>query len=162
MMSRSRTLSAALGALALGGALMASAEPASAGARTGTWRNGMVAGPLGVGYYGYPRFHRPYHRRRDVGGAVAAGLIGGLALGALAAGSYGYSHPVTYGGYDRPYRYSRPVAYGYARPYRYSRPATYGGYYAPAFYDERSCHVVRRRGVDAWGRAVVTRTEICD
>ena len=139
-MSRSRTLVAAMGALALGGALMVSAEPASAGARTGTWRNGMVAGPLGVGYYGHPRFHRPYYRRHDVGGAVAAGLIGGLALGALAAGSYGHSYPVTYGSY----------------------PVSYGGYYAPAFYDERTCYVVRRRGVDAWGRVVVTRTQVCD
>ena len=128
---------AVVGALALGAALVVSSVPATAGARTGTWRNGMVAGPLGVGYYaGYrPYYHgyRPYYRRHDVGGAVAAGLIGGLALGAIAAGSYGYAYP-----------------------------ATYGGYYGPAFYDGPTCYTVRRRSIDAWGRVFITRTQVCE
>ena len=76
----SRASGAVLGALALGGMLLASSVTAEAGARTGTWRNGMAAGPWGVGYYGgyrpyYPAY-RPYYRRHDAGGAVAAGLIG--------------------------------------------------------------------------------------
>ncbi len=50
-MLHSRTWRAALGALALGGALFTWTGPASAGAGTGTWRNGMVAGPYGVGCY---------------------------------------------------------------------------------------------------------------
>ena len=133
-MTLSRPSGAVVGALALGAMLLASSVTAHAGARTGTWRNGMVAGPFGAGYYGgyYPAY-RPYYRRHDVGGAVAAGLIGGLALGALAAGSYGYGYP-----------------------------AVYGGSYAPAFYDAPTCYVVRRRSIDPWGRVVLTRTQVCD
>ena len=171
-MLHSRTWHAALGALALGGACLAWSEPASAGASTGTWRNGMVAGPVGVGYYGYrggfrpghyggyhgglrPAYYggyrgyggfrtaynggynpypRPYYRRRDNGAAVAAGLIGGLALGALATAPYRYSYPATYG----------------------------GGYYGASYYDQPTCYSVRRRYIDAWGRMVVRRTDICE
>ena len=43
-------LMAGFAAMVLGGTLLTSA-PAQAGAGTGTWRNGMVAGPYGVGYY---------------------------------------------------------------------------------------------------------------
>ena len=172
-MFRSPNLSASLGALALGGALLAWTVPASAGAGTGTWRNGMVAGPYGAGYYGgyrpafggygggpigvayqpYPRGfyggyrpafyggyqpaygygYRPYYRRRDSGAALAAGLVGGLALGALATA-----------------------------PYRYSYPATYGGYYGASYYGGPVCSTVRRRGVDAWGRLVITTRKVCE
>ena len=48
---------------------------------------GYYGGYRPVGYYpryGYP-YHYPYYHRRSNTGAVAAGLIGGLALGALAA-----------------------------------------------------------------------------
>ena len=41
---------AGLAALVIGGTTLASA-PAQAGASTGTWKNGMVAGPRGVGCY---------------------------------------------------------------------------------------------------------------
>jgi hypothetical protein len=44
------TLTAGVAALALGAAAL-SAGPAQAGASTGTWRNGMQAGPGGVGCY---------------------------------------------------------------------------------------------------------------
>ena len=44
-------LTVGFAAMTLGGALLASA-PAEAGASSGTWRNGMVAGARGVGYYG--------------------------------------------------------------------------------------------------------------
>jgi hypothetical protein len=104
----------------------------------------MVAGPYGVGHYGYRTafygghggYYRPhygYHRRHNVGSAVAAGLIGGLALGALAASPYGSSHPVSY-----------------------------GGYYGSGFYGGSVCYVTTRRGVDAWGRLVRFRTQVCE
>ncbi len=38
--------------LALCEALAAWSLPAKAGSGTGAWRNGMVAGPTGVGHYG--------------------------------------------------------------------------------------------------------------
>jgi hypothetical protein len=98
-------------------ALATAPTVAEAGMRTGTWRNGMVAGPHGLAwgghhhvhghhfghyrpvhaYYGHPGYsygygyypgyyHRPYyHRRSGSGAAFAAGLIGGLALGAILA-----------------------------------------------------------------------------
>ena len=142
-MFRSGIVQAALGAVALGGTLLIGSAPANAGASTGTWRNGMVAGPYGVGHYGYRpavgRWHggyRPYHhgyRSRDNFGAVAAGFVGGLALGALATA-----------------------------PYRYSYPVTYRGYHGPGFYAAPACYTVTRRGVDAWGRLVRVRTQVCD
>jgi hypothetical protein len=61
-------LTTGLSALALGGALLLASAPAQAGASTGTWRNGMQAGPYGVGCYdarcasrnyGYRRAYRP-------------------------------------------------------------------------------------------------------
>jgi hypothetical protein len=45
-------LKAGFVALALSGAAWASSLPAQAGESTGTWRNGMVNGPYGPGYYG--------------------------------------------------------------------------------------------------------------
>lgn len=67
MFSR-KTLTAATAALTLGASVMAFANPASAG----------------------------HWRHRHHGGAVAAGVIGGLALGALAASAArpGYAAPV--------------------------------------------------------------------
>ncbi|WP_147706906.1 hypothetical protein [Microvirga massiliensis] len=54
------------------------------------YRNGYYGRP----YYGYG--YPYYHHRRSNGGAVAAGLIGGLALGALAAQAArpAYAYPV--------------------------------------------------------------------
>jgi hypothetical protein len=78
---------------------------AEAGMRTGTWRNGMVAGPYGIGWYG-PR-----------------GYYGGPAYGGWRYGGY---HPGSYGGYGYPSRFYG--GYGYA-------PAYYGGYgYDPGYY----------------------------
>jgi hypothetical protein len=142
------TLTAGLAALALGGAVLASA-PAEAGASTGTWRNGMVAGPYGAGYYGGGGYrargygYRPaygYHRSRsNYGGAAAAGLIGGLALGALATAP-AYSYPA----------YPYPPA-----------PVGYGGYYGAGAYGAPACYTVRRRFVDEWGRVFVRPTQVC-
>ena len=142
------TFMAGLAALALGGAVLVSAAPAEAGASTGRWRNGMVAGSAGVGYYGRQAYrpggygYRPsygYHRSRNRGGAVAAGVIGGLALGALAAAP-AYSYPA----------YPYP-AYPVASPY-----------YGVSAYPAPSCYTVKRRFVDAWGQVFVRRTEVCE
>ena len=59
-----------------------SVTTAQAGASTGTWRNGAVAGSR-YGYgprYGYaPRYYGGNRRGYNAGPAVAAGLVGGLA-----------------------------------------------------------------------------------
>ena len=80
------------------------------GARYGYgYRPGPVYGPgfgrygfRGPGYgraYAYRPYFRGYYGRRYpyYGGAVAAGLIGGLALGALSYPYYGYGYPYGYG-----------------------------------------------------------------
>jgi hypothetical protein len=101
--------------LATGG-LALSTTPAEAGARTGTWKYynpGYRGGYAYRGGYGY-RPHYGY-RRGYGGGAVAAGLATGLALGALgaaaAAPSYGYA-PV-YGGYAPACYWTRQAGYDY-------------------------------------------------
>jgi hypothetical protein len=126
------TLAAGLAALTFGGALLASVA-AQAGETTGRWRDGSYATPYGIvrPYHGYG--YRPHYRRgSDVGGAAAAGVIGGLALGALAA---------------------RPA---------YSYPTRPGGYYGANAYDEPDCYTVRRRFVDDWGRVIIRREQICE
>ena len=118
-------------ALVMGGSLMITA-PATAGESTGRWRNGMVAGPYGPGYYGQRHAYRPHYgyRRHNNGGAVAAGVIGGLALGALASSAY-------------------------------AAPA-YPSYYGAGAYAAPSCYMVRRRFVDEWGRVIIRREQICE
>ena len=141
-------LTAGAAAMTLAGALVTSA-PAEAGASTGRWRDGSYATPHGIvrpraaynhraANYG----HRPYYRRdrSNVGGAVAAGLIGGLALGALAS-TPAYSYPA----------YSYP-AY----------PASQPGYYRTQVYPAPSCYTESRRYVDEWGRRVTRRTQVCE
>jgi hypothetical protein len=77
---------------------------------------------------------------RSRGGAVAAGIIGGLAAGALIGGAIANSYPPP------------PPAY-YAPAPAYAPPPTY--------YVEPACRVERRRVWDgyAWH---VRRVEICD
>lgn len=65
------------------------------------------------GYYGYGGYYRPY------GGAVVAGTLLGLGVGAALAAPYYYRPPVVYA----------PPAY-YPPPYAYA-PAPY--YYAPRY-----------------------------
>ena len=72
------------GAVLVGGAVAVQTTPAEAGASTGTWKYGAPYRGYRGGYayrggYGY----RPY--RRYGGGAVAAGVATGLALGAVGA-----------------------------------------------------------------------------
>ena len=140
MVCMKRVLTVGAAALVLSGSLIAAA-PATAGESTGRWRDGSYATPYGIVRpqrefrpqrdYGY----RPYHHRRrsNAGGAVAAGVIGGLALGALAA---------------------RP-------PYSYPAPA-YPTYYGAPAYAEPSCYTVSRRFVDDWGRVIIRREEVCE
>jgi hypothetical protein len=78
------------------------------------------------------------------GGWLAAGIIGGIALGALSSPYYAYgyapaySYPYGYGyggyGYAGSYGYS-PYTYGYAPYYGYSGYTTYA--YAPRVYRAR-------------------------
>jgi hypothetical protein len=88
------------------------------GPRYGGWGGGWRGGYYGPRYgyggwggyrraywgprYGYYGGYYPYYRRYDNGGAVAAGLIGGLALGAIASAA------------ANPYYY-RPAYYDPAR-----------------------------------------------
>lgn len=76
------------------------------------------------------------HYRGVRGGAVAAGVIGGLALGAAAAAAAS----------NRPY-YGR----GYAPAYGYA--PVYGG---------GDCWMEQRVRYDRWGRQVVRNVEICN
>lgn len=94
--------------------------------------------PAEAQYRGYSRGYHPGYayrnnRRSNRGAAVAAGVVGGLALGALAAGA------------ARP-AYAAPIAPGYAVP-------AYGG---------ADCYTVRRRFVDDWGRTFVRREQVCE
>jgi hypothetical protein len=82
-------------------------------------------------------FSDPAEARSRRGAAIAAGVVGGLALGAIAAGA------------ARP-AYAAPVAPGYAYP-AYGRPAYYGG----------DCYEVRRRYVDDWGRRFYRHETVC-
>jgi hypothetical protein len=72
--------------------------------RPGFGRYGGAYRPFYGGYHGrgfrYPYYGR-YYRRPHYGGALAAGLIGGLALGSIASYGYGYGYPAY--GYDYPY-----------------------------------------------------------
>jgi len=87
----SMAAAALAGAVLVGGAVAVQTTPAEAGASTGTWKYGAPYRGYRGGYtyrggYGY----RPY--RRYGGGAVAAGVATGLALGAAAAAPY-YGYP---------------------------------------------------------------------
>ncbi len=124
-----KLLKAAVAALALGGTVIASTGSAEAQYR--------------YGHYGYHHgYHGPVYRRHrgNAGAAVAAGVIGGLAVGALAAQAYRPA-PVYYG---------RPVYH--ARPVYYDRPVRYVG----------DCTVERRVRYNRFGERVVTRVEVCD
>ncbi len=69
------------------------------------------------------------------GGAIAAGIIGGLALGGLAAAA-------------AQHRYAEPYpVYGYRRVY-----------YAPI----RDCWIARRRTRDDFGNIYYRRVRVCD
>jgi len=106
----------------------------------------------GYGYRGYG-----YRRGWNTGGAVAAGVVGGLALGAIAASASSYP---AYGyGYAPAYSYAAP-SYGYAAPaYGYAAQS----YYAPrAVVATNACGYVQRRAwIEGEGWRRFTRYE-CD
>lgn len=114
MRNLSKTFTAALAATMLVGALSV-ATPADAA--WGRWGGGgWGRGFGGWGHGGWGRgwgYGGGWGRGWGYGGAAAAGLLGGLALGAAASSPY-YGGYYGYGGY--PYGYS-------AAPYY---PATYG------------------------------------
>lgn len=163
-MTRKTLIGTLAGAVAVGGMTLVTAAPAEAqyrggwGGHGGGWagNGGGWAGHGGGwgrgGYYGrgYPGGY--YGRRGNAGGAIAAGIIGGLALGALAASAapaYGY------GGYQQGYYAPAPRYYGR----RVYRPA-----YAGWANDEDGwgqCRIVRRRVVDNWGYVRVRPVRIC-
>lgn len=124
------------------------------------WRRGP-----GYGYGGGYRAHRG-----NRGAAVAAGIIGGLAAGALIAGASrpAYAAPA----YD--YGYQAAPAYGYAAP-------AYGqGYYQPAYqpaysYEQPSygyqqgytgyaqtCRYRKVRQVVDYDTVVIRRVRVCN
>jgi hypothetical protein len=106
-------------------------------------------------------------RNRNRGPAIAAGIIGGLAAGALIAGAtrpaYGY-------GYDQPsYGYAQP-SYGYAQPsYGYAQPHyAPQSYYAPTSYDQGygyaqapRCFTRRVREQVDYDTVVIRRVRVC-
>ncbi|MFZ4532625.1 MAG: hypothetical protein ACOYOJ_12520 [Alsobacter sp.] len=118
------------------------------------YRGAYVA--RGYGYRGYG-----YRRGWNTGGAVAAGVVGGLALGAIAASASSYP---AYG-YGSGYGYA--PAYSYAAPsYGYAAPTS--GYAAQTYYAPRhvvatnACGYVQRRAwIEGEGWRRFTRYE-CD
>jgi hypothetical protein len=125
-------LTAAVAALTLGGAMVATTAPAEA--RPYGWHGG--------GYHGY----HYYRHGGNPGVAVAAG-IAGLAVGAaLASGNRGYSS----------YYYGPSYSYGYYGPRPYYGRSYYRPYYARPHYRSyaRTCFQWR---YDRWGRAYQVR-----
>jgi hypothetical protein len=111
--------------------------------------------------------HRRHHHGNGNAGAVIAGVIGGLAIGALVASSsrraraydHGYA-PVYGGGYAHQGYYGHQPVYGrgYVR-------ASHGYRYANSgFSDDRpsSCFVQKQQVYDQWGNyAGKKRVRVC-
>ncbi len=96
--------------------------------------------------YGYGGGYRGHRGNR--GAAVAAGIIGGLAVGALIAGA---SRPA----YAQPsYGYAQP-SYGYAQPV-YNRSYGYQQEYQP------TCYIRKVRQVVDYDTVVIRRVRVCE
>lgn len=119
------------------------ARPAFRGGSVRGYHGGYYRGGYRGGYRGaYFGSHRYGHRRvwrGDAGGAVAAGFIGGLALGAIASAPH----------------YRAPV---YGHRYGYS-PAYYGGAHYGRVY--RSCRLERRVRYNRIGERIIRRVRVC-
>ncbi len=175
----------AAGAVALSLGALAAATPAEAQYRARGGYQGAYFGGYNQGAFHRGAYHRGgYYRggtyRRNAGGALAAGLIGGLALGAIgsaiAAPSYGYAPAYGYGygyapaGYGYGYGYNSVYDYG-SNPVYYSGFAggpAYGYGYAPRRtvyfsngYGYGGCRIVRQRvRLDAY-TVGVRRVRVC-
>jgi hypothetical protein len=102
----------------------------------------VTAAPADAQTYVY-RHARPapvyvYKHRSDPGAAVAAGVVGGLALGALAATA------------------ARPA---YGAPYL---APVQDVYEEERIYSPRRCYNVSRKVVDEFGDVTITRRRVCD
>lgn len=99
----------------------------------------LISAPAPVlakpGYYAgrhYAAGPRPYRRHGNRGAAAAAGIIGGLALGALAAGA------------------------ARSEPRYYETYPAYGGY------GYGGCYWTNQRVYDGWGYARWRRVQVCN
>lgn len=155
-MTKLKTLTiAAAAALVAGGAFVASAPSADArmrgiGGFRGGWHGG---GGLHGGWHGGGGWRGGGWGRRGGGwgGAAAAGLIGGLALGAIASAP-AYAAPYYYDGYDYDPAGAIPA---YTWRNRYA-PVYYDGYAAPV-----RCWWQRQRvRVDPWTYQI-RRVRVC-
>jgi hypothetical protein len=152
-MSKKTLIGTLAGAVAIGGMILATAAPAEAQYRRGWAGHGGGWAGHGGGWGGR-NYGRVYHGRRgNAGGAIAAGIIGGIALGALAASatqSYGHA------GYRQGY-YAPPPRYRVRRIHYRAAPVGWSGY------DDGwgQCRIVRRRVVDNWGHVRVRPVRIC-
>jgi hypothetical protein len=163
-MSKKTLIGTLAGAVAIGGMILATAAPAEAQYRRGWAGHGGGWAGHGGGWGGhgggwggrnYGRgYPGVYHgRRSNAGGAIAAGIIGGLALGALAASAtQSYGH----GGYQQGY-YAPPPRYHVRRTHYRAAPVGWSGH--DDGWDQ--CRIVRRRVVDNWGYVRVRPVRIC-
>jgi hypothetical protein len=133
----SRVKKAAVGALALA-TVSAGATVMTSSSAEAQWR---------PRHYGWGGGYRP-----NRGAAVAAGVIGGLAAGALIAGA------------TRP-AYAAPVpSYGYGYAPAYSAPAySAPTYYQPAYESyQPTCYFRKVRQVVDYDTVVIRRVRVCE
>jgi hypothetical protein len=143
----SKLKSAALAALAVT-VLSAGATTVTVNTAEAQWRPGYAYG----GGFG-PRPGRAFRANR--GAAVAAGIIGGIAAGALIAGASrpAYAAPV----YAQPSYSPGHVPHSYAPTY--AEPA-YGSSYGYAY--QPTCYTRRVRQVVDYDTVVIRRVRVCE
>ncbi len=148
-----KTTTKAMMAAAAVATLATGATVASTSSAEAQWRGKRHVGAGWHGPRGYA--YRPYRGGRGVG--VAAGIIGGLAAGALIAGaSNAYAAPAY--GYSYGYAPVYQPSYGYA-------PAYYGGstyYNAPAYAYQPTCYTRRVRERVDYDTVVIRRVRVCN
>lgn len=129
MITLRKTMTAAVAALAVSSGALATVGSAEAGQR-------------------YDR-HYSYHRGASAG-PVVAGVIGGLALGALAASASRRSYA-----YDSGYGYGYAPAPVYGHGYGYGAAPVYGNGYVQSGYgyrdDRQQCFIQKQVVYDSWG-----------
>jgi hypothetical protein len=137
----SRLKKALVGALALT-TISTGVTVMSAGSAEAQWRPRPA--------YGYGYGYRPYRGPRG-GAAVAAGIIGGIAAGALIAGATrpAYAVPAPSYGYEP----------AYSPGYSYSAPS----YYQPAYETyQPTCYFKKVRQVVDYDTVVIRRVRVCE